>query len=313
MIIDFEGLDGCFKTTTHQLIKTVWEKEPNLYDGVTPIFQQFPRYDEASSWFVRSYLKQDLFDRAMCLGPSVVHPFYYLDRFAFWHEKNAEESPPTRYLWYKKQSKANTLYIFDRYTYSSLMYQTAEELIKRGFNVFDTPTDRWMEQTDSLMFDMYKVESPIIPPADWVIYFYMPLSALDRINQSRTNAGPQDMNDNNIVLRRTINWIARRVIFGQSEDDHNKEHGLGSNCSAAVEDIKFTVKFDSRIIPFCVWNFIEDRPKNRMEIVSEIFQILGIIIPFEKRCEDIEKKRDEINKAHDCSTKIGSDDPSDSE
>ncbi|WP_301066540.1 hypothetical protein [uncultured Duncaniella sp.] len=286
MVIAFEGLDGCFKSTVCGLLKdTIEATHTGLLDSYSTYvkFQQFPRYRDESSYFVRQYLKEDLFDRKYCDPIKVVHPFYYLDRFAFWHEKTKSEvtdNVTTQQDIYDLGDPFKNIWIFDRYTWSSLTYQTAEQLIAEGFDIHQHGyLAEWVEKADDLMYKMYEVESSIMPNTDYVFWFWMPVDKLDDINASRKNAGPKDMNDNNVRLRNTIDWIIRRVVFGQDIAAVDEQEPFGSYCTdTKIYGLPHVIKFGSMIVPICVWDYDLNAPKSRMRILSEVMRSISVII-----------------------------------
>lgn len=304
MVIAFEGLDGCFKSTVCELLKrTIDANQTSLFDSYSTYvkFEQFPRYWNDSSYFVRGWLKDNIFDREWCDPMKVVHPFYYLDRFAFWHEKmksEVTERTATQYDIYKDGDPLKNIWIFDRYTWSSLTYQTAEYLIGNEFDIHeDGCLGVWVEKADELMHKMYSIESSLMPTADYVFWFWMPVGELDAINAMRKNAGPNDMNDNNVRLRNTIDWLVRRNVFGQEISGVDEQEPLEPYCCMQLDhaDIPHVIKFDSKVIPVCVWDYKNKRPKSRMRILSEVMNMLSII--FEREHDRIQANTDIFNTA----------------
>ncbi len=107
-LIVIEGAcDGIGKTTQFILLKERLEKE-----GISVVSHHFPTYDTAEGALVEKYLRGE-FGTPKDLSPYFVNSLYAVDRGAIWHAK------------LKKLYDSGKTILLDRYTTSSLIYQSA--------------------------------------------------------------------------------------------------------------------------------------------------------------------------------------------
>ena len=105
-IIVIEGVDGVGKSTQFSNIKDYLEKQEDI------ISHHFPTYDELQGKLVIEYL-QGAFGRPEDLSPYFINSLYAIDRKITWDNK------------LKKAYEDNKTILLDRYTTSSLVYQSA--------------------------------------------------------------------------------------------------------------------------------------------------------------------------------------------
>lgn len=107
-LIVIEGAcDGIGKSTQFTLLK---ERLSSL--GITTASHHFPSYGTAQGTPVESYLK-GCYGSAAELSPYLVNSLYAVDRAITWHSE------------LKSEAKDGKLILLDRYTTSSLIYQSA--------------------------------------------------------------------------------------------------------------------------------------------------------------------------------------------
>lgn len=139
-IIDFEGLDASFKETNVKALHTYL-----LGNGIKANYVSFPRHNTAEGAFVDKFLqgKYGNIDR------KIVATMFALDRFDY-----------TKCEDVAKRVEQGEWFIFDRYTPSSVIYQTAE---------VSNLNKRRNEQMDILEYEYVKLE---IPEPDIVLAMY---------------------------------------------------------------------------------------------------------------------------------------------
>lgn len=107
-LIVVEGAcDGIGKST-----QSAYLKEALKQDGRIITSHHFPTYDTAQGMLVQKYLNGE-FGTTNSLSPYVIHNFYAIDRAVTWHTI------------LKERYESGEVILLDRYTTSSLIYQTA--------------------------------------------------------------------------------------------------------------------------------------------------------------------------------------------
>ena len=106
-LIVVEGAcDGIGKSTQYTLLK-----ERLIKDGNNVVSHHFPSYGEYQGVPVEKYLKGE-FGNIEDLSPYFINNLYAVDRAITWHS-------------YLKKEYQNSIILLDRYTTSSLIYQSA--------------------------------------------------------------------------------------------------------------------------------------------------------------------------------------------
>lgn len=106
-IIVIEGAcDGIGKSTQSDLLKQFFIE--NKYEVN---FHHFPTYNSIQGSLVEEYLKGNLGNKET-LSPYLINSIYAIDRAITWNKELS------------KKYKDNTIFLFDRYTTSSLIYQS---------------------------------------------------------------------------------------------------------------------------------------------------------------------------------------------
>lgn len=156
-LIVIEGAcDGVGKTTQYSLLK-----QSLIKDGYIVNTHHFPSYGNFYAKGVEEYLNGD-FGSIESLSPYFINNLYSHDRAITWHKELKEA--------YKK---GNTI-LLDRYTTSSLIYQTAAmDNIKDKCEFIDYITD--------YEYNKLKIKEP-----DQVIFLYAPFDLLTDIRLKRT-------------------------------------------------------------------------------------------------------------------------------
>ena len=107
-IIVIEGAcDGIGKSTQSDLLKQFFIE--NKYEVN---FHHFPTYNSIQGSLVEEYLKGNLGNKEN-LSPYLINSIYAIDRAITWNKELS------------KKYKDNIIFLFDRYTTSSLIYQSA--------------------------------------------------------------------------------------------------------------------------------------------------------------------------------------------
>ena len=107
-LIVVEGAcDGIGKSTQYKLLKERLEK-----DGFIVTNHHFPSYGEYQAAPVEKYLHGD-FGKPSDNDPEIINDLYAIDRFVTWNEK------------LKPKYEEGNIILLDRYTTSSLIYQSA--------------------------------------------------------------------------------------------------------------------------------------------------------------------------------------------
>lgn len=176
-LIVIEGAcDGIGKTTQFELLKEELIKEGNHI-----ISHHFPTYNADQGLLVENYLK-GLYGKINELSPYFVNSLYAVDRAVTWRTK------------LKKAYDEGDIVLLDRYTTSSLIYQTA--MIENE--------ERKKEFIDYVLD--YEYEKMGIKKPDNVIFLYAPFELVTSLrNQRENNDGiKDDIHEQNIEFMKKV-------------------------------------------------------------------------------------------------------------
>lgn len=175
-IIVIEGAsDGIGKTTQYKLLKEELEKNNKV------ITHHFPTYNSYQGKGVEDYLSGNL-GEISSLSPYIVNNLYANDRAITWLKELKEE--------YEKGS----IILLDRYTTSSLIYQSALiEDIDEKKKFIDYVTD-------------YEYNKLAIGKPDIVIFLHAPFDLVTELRTSRTdNEGiTNDIHERNLEFMKKV-------------------------------------------------------------------------------------------------------------
>ena len=167
-LIVIEGAcDGIGKSTQFGLLKERLEKE-----GKKVVYHHFPSYDLFQGEGVKQYLKGE-FGSLFSLSPYFINNLYAYDRMITWQTKLKEA--------YNK----GYIILLDRYTTSSLIYQSAnlkqeKEKIEFIQNIED-----------------FEYEKLGLPRPDAVIFLEAPFELVKKMRQKRNENTKEDIHEQN--------------------------------------------------------------------------------------------------------------------
>ncbi len=155
-VIVVEGsCDGVGKSTQTHLLEERLKQE-----GEEVIYHHFPSYEQYYGVLVTKYL-EGVFGKPQDLSPYFVNGLYAIDRACAWYET------------LEKDYYAGKVLLFDRYTTSSLMYQSS----------FITDLEKKKEFINYVCdFEYNKLG---LPQPDLTIYLDMPFSLAQKLRQER--------------------------------------------------------------------------------------------------------------------------------
>ena len=204
-VIVIEGAtDGIGKSTQYNLLKEHLKKDGNKITS-----HHFPSYNTYQGVPVEKYL-QGQFGKIDELSPYFINSLYALDRGLTWHER------------LKKQYENGTTILLDRYTTSSLIYQSALITdLKEKQKFIDYVCD----------FEYNKLG---IPKPDNVIFLEAPFELVTKLrNIRKQNEGiDKDIHETNLefmkkvyenamFIAKYLNWD--RIICNDQNQMKNKE------------------------------------------------------------------------------------------
>ncbi len=204
-VIVIEGAaDGIGKSTQYNLLKEHLKK-----DGIEITSHHFPTYNTYQGEPVKKYL-QGQFGKIDELSPYFINSLYALDRVLTWHES------------LKKKYENGTTILLDRYTTSSLIYQSALiNDLKEKKEFIDYVCD----------FEYNKLG---IPKPDSVIFLEAPFDLINKLRKNRKqNEGitndihetnlefMKKVYENSIFLANYLNWD--RIICNKQDQMKNIE------------------------------------------------------------------------------------------
>ena len=209
-LIVMEGAcDGIGKTTQFILLKKRLEHE-----GKKVITHHFPTYDSYHGKPVEMYLKGE-FGSPEEISPFFVNSLYAVDRAITWNKE------------LKKQYDTGSIILLDRYTTSSIIYQSS---------VYEHLRDRKMFMDYVCDFEYKKLG---IQKPDKVIFLYAPFDVVTKQREARKeNAGikndihERDINymrnvyDNAMIVASYLDWdmidCSKDKEFDSIENIHEK-------------------------------------------------------------------------------------------
>lgn len=199
-LIVIEGAcDGIGKTTQFEMLCTRLKKESEDI-----VYHHFPTYHTYQGMPVEKYLQGE-YGAPSDLSPYFVNSLYALDRAITWQTK------------LKREYADGKIILLDRYTTSSLIYQSAlMNNIEEKNKFIDYVTD----------FEYYKLE---IPKPDYVIFLTAPFDLVTKIRQNRKeNDGiKNDIHENNFAFMRQVydnaQYIANYLAWDKIICNDNQE------------------------------------------------------------------------------------------
>ena len=215
-LIVVEGAcDGIGKSTQYTLLK-----ERLIKDGNNVVSHHFPSYGEYQGVPVEKYLKGE-FGNIEDLSPYFINNLYAVDRAITWHS-------------YLKKEYQNSIILLDRYTTSSLIYQSAliDDIEKRK---------EFIDYVISFEYEKLGIKEP-----DLVIFLEAPYDLVKKLrNERKVNDGIQnDIHEKNDEFMRKVYenalFVAEYLKFSKIkcndgdhmrsiEDIHNDIYKLISN------------------------------------------------------------------------------------
>jgi len=175
-LIVVEGAcDGIGKSTQYTLLK-----ERLVKDGNNVVSHHFPSYGEYQGVPVEKYLKGE-FGNIEDLSPYFINNLYAVDRAITWHS-------------YLKKEYQNSIILLDRYTTSSLIYQSAliDDIEKRK---------EFIDYVISFEYEKLGIKEP-----DLVIFLEAPYDLVKKLrNERKVNDGIQnDIHEKNDEFMRKV-------------------------------------------------------------------------------------------------------------
>ena len=175
-LIVVEGAcDGIGKSTQYTLLK-----ERLIKDGNNVVSHHFPSYGEYQGVPVEKYLKGE-FGNIEDLSPYFINNLYAVDRAITWHS-------------YLKKEYQNSIILLDRYTTSSLIYQSAliDNIEKRK---------EFIDYVISFEYEKLGIKEP-----DLVIFLEAPYDLVKKLrNERKVNDGIQnDIHEKNDEFMRKV-------------------------------------------------------------------------------------------------------------
>lgn len=175
-LIVVEGAcDGIGKSTQYTLLK-----ERLIKDGNNVVSHHFPSYGEYQGVPVEKYLKGE-FGNIEDLSPYFINNLYAVDRAITWHS-------------YLKKEYQNSIILLDRYTTSSLIYQSAliDDIEKRK---------EFIDYVISFEYEKLGIKEP-----DLVVFLEAPYDLVKKLrNERKVNDGIQnDIHEKNDEFMRKV-------------------------------------------------------------------------------------------------------------
>ena len=175
-LIVVEGAcDGIGKSTQYTLLK-----ERLIKDGNNVVSHHFPSYGEYQGVPVEKYLKGE-FGNIEDLSPYFINNLYAVDRAITWHS-------------YLKKEYQNSIILLDRYTTSSLIYQSAliDDIEKRK---------EFIDYVITFEYEKLGIKEP-----DLVIFLEAPYDLVKKLrNERKVNDGIQnDIHEKNDEFMRKV-------------------------------------------------------------------------------------------------------------
>lgn len=168
--------DGIGKTTQYELLRNRL-----CEDGLELVYHHFPSYGTKQAALVERYLKGE-FGQPEDLSPYFIHRLYAIDRGITWHT----------YL--KPLYEQGKVILLDRYTTSSLIYQSA---------LIDDVEEKKKFMDFIVDFEYRKIR---IKEPDNVIFLHAPFDLVTEMRKARKyNEGiAQDIHESNLEFMRKV-------------------------------------------------------------------------------------------------------------
>lgn len=210
-IIVIEGAcDGIGKTTQYELLNKKLRG-----DGYNIATHHFPSYNTYHGQGVENYLKGE-FGKPSEVSPYFVNSLYATDRAIAWHTK------------LKQQYEKGDIILLDRYTSSSIIYQSA---------LFKTEEEKKMFMDFVVDYEFNKIG---IPKPDATIFLHAPFELATEIRKARaTNDGIEnDIHERDIEFMRNV-YDSATLAADYLEWDKIK---CDENCKMkSIEDINSVI------------------------------------------------------------------------
>ncbi|MDR2360513.1 MAG: deoxynucleoside kinase [Oscillospiraceae bacterium] len=182
MLIVFEGVDGCGKSTQYARYKSELTRRGTEYLPLS-----FPRYEEKSSALIKMYLGGELGGSPDAVNAFAASSFYAVDRYASFVSGWSEDY------------NAGRLIVTDRYTTSNAIHQGAKLAAEERADYF-----RWLKD--------YEFRKIGLPEPDLTLYFR--ISA--ELSAERISARGQKKD----IHERDINYLKRCVQSADAAADY---------------------------------------------------------------------------------------------
>lgn len=158
ILIAIEGVDGCGKATQTDKVFTRLTDE-----GFNTIKLDYPRYNNASSTFVKMYLSGDFGEKAKEVSPYVASTFYALDRYVSYKQE------------YENFYKDGGIVVCDRYATANMVHQAGK--------ISDaSEREKFLDWLWDYEFNLYK-----IPVPDLVFFLDVPVEYTMKLMKDRDN------------------------------------------------------------------------------------------------------------------------------
>ena len=206
-LVVIEGAcDGIGKTTQFQLLRNRFQKE-----GEEVISHHFPSYGTYHGEAVSRYLKGE-FGAIKELSTYFVHNLYAMDRAVTWYTK------------LKKEYEEGKLILLDRYTTSSLIYQSS--LFENLLDVKD-----FVRYVEDLEYQKLGIQKP-----DCVIFLHAPFDLVTRMREERKdNEGvTNDIHESDLDFMRRVYYTG---MFLADYLNWNKVSCEENNSLRSIQDI----------------------------------------------------------------------------
>ena len=187
MIIEFEGLDGCGKSTQIELLKKYFDENNIKYEHI-----HFPRYDNPYTGYLIKQLLQGNYGNLENLDPKLTSFIFASDRLY-----NKEDII--------RAINNNKIVLLDRYFFSNIIVQTAK------YNVDFKELYDWLY---NLEFNINKIPYP-----DIVLYLDVPFEFVennikDRLTENNRSYldGKKDIYENDLQFQKRIYNNCKKLV-----------------------------------------------------------------------------------------------------
>ena len=218
-LVVIEGIDGVGKSTQYHLLLDRLTKE----EKEKVVTHHFPSYGTYQARAVEEYLKGN-YGKITELSPYFVNSLYATDRAITW------------LLGLKAEYEKDNFIILDRYTTSSIIYQSAEiDNVKEKEEFIDYVTD-------------YEYNKLGIPNPDLVIFLYAPFEVVNKLKAKRIdNDGIKNdiherdleflrkVSDNAYQIAQKLGW---NIIYCNQEDNMRSIESIHEEVYKLVRKIK---------------------------------------------------------------------------